>query len=87
MGDRQFGAARGRGRGQSKMRMDDPSLNSSKRKREDEGGDPVLSLLSLILRIGDRLRVRAKSEAHRVFFTYCNLLQHLALLFRTMNGP
>ncbi|KAL3143241.1 hypothetical protein ABBQ38_002092 [Trebouxia sp. C0009 RCD-2024] len=57
MGDRQFGPSRGRGRGQSKMRMDDPSLNSSKRKREEEGGDPVLSLLSLVLRIGDRLRV------------------------------
>ena len=40
------------------MRMDDPSLNSSKRKREEEGGDPVLNLLSLVLRIGDRLRVR-----------------------------
>ena len=61
MSDRQNGGARGRGtaaRGQTRMRMDDPSLNSSKRKREEEGGDPVLNLLSVILRIGDRLRVR-----------------------------
>lgn len=85
MGDRQFGPSRGRGRGQSKMRMDDPSLNSSKRKREEEGGDPVLSLLSLVLRIGDRLRVRQKSEALHVVFACSNLLQQLDLLFRTTN--
>lgn len=65
MGDRQIGGPRGRGasaRGQTRMRMDDPSLNSSKRKREEEGGDPVLNLLSLILRIGDRLRVRGSQK-------------------------
>lgn len=59
MADRQHGAVRDRGsaaRGHTRMRMDDPSFNNSKRKREEEG-DPVLHLLSLVLRIGDRLRV------------------------------
>lgn len=35
--------------------MDDPAFNTGKRKREEEG-DPVLHLLSIVLRIGDRLR-------------------------------
>ena len=36
--------------------MDDPAFNTGKRKREEEG-DPVLHLLSIVLRIGDRLLV------------------------------
>ncbi|KAA6419508.1 MAG: hypothetical protein FRX49_10606, partial [Trebouxia sp. A1-2] len=58
MGDRQNGVVRGRGpggRGRTRMRMDDPAFNTGKRKREEEG-DPVLHLMSLVLRIGDRLR-------------------------------
>ncbi|DBA75017.1 TPA: Nuclear cap-binding protein subunit 1 [Trebouxia sp. C0004] len=58
MGDRQNGGVRGRGaggRGRTRMRMDDPAFIPGKRKREEEG-DPVLHLLSLVLRIGDRLR-------------------------------
>ena len=54
----QNGGGRGRGggaRGPSRMRMDDPSFNPNKRKRDEEG-DPALHLLSLVLRIGDRLR-------------------------------
>ena len=65
------------------MRMDDPSLNSSKRKRDEEGGDPVLNLLSLILRIGDRLRASQKL----VFMHLFTPLQQLDsdLLLRTTN--
>lgn len=64
MGDRQNGAVRGRGaggRGRTRMRMDDPAFNPGKRKREEEG-DPVLHLLSLVLRIGDRLRVSFRNQ-------------------------
>ena len=64
MSDRQNGGVRGRGtagRGRTRMRMDDPAFNPGKRKREEEG-DPVLYLLSLVLRIGDRLRVRCLKE-------------------------
>ena len=64
MGDRQNGAVRGRGaggRGRTRMRMDDPAFNSGKRKREEEG-DPVLHLMSLVLRIGDRLRVSFRNQ-------------------------
>ena len=64
MAEQQNGGPRGRGaaaRGRSRMRMDEVAFNSSKRKRDEEG-DPVLNLLSLILRIGDRLRVRQSAS-------------------------
>ena len=63
MADRKNGGPRGRGaaRGQPRMRMDDPAFNSSKRKRDEEG-DPVLNLMSVILRIGDRLRVSETAD-------------------------
>ncbi len=66
MGDRQNGAVRGRGaggRGRTRMRMDDPAF-TGKRKREEEG-DPVLHLMSLVLRIGDRLRVSFRTQLLR----------------------
>ena len=62
MAEQQNGGPRGRGastRGRTRMRMDEVAFNSSKRKRDEEG-DPVLNLLSLVLRIGDRLRVRVQ---------------------------
>ena len=52
------GAGRG-GAGHGRMRMDE--IGSNKRKRGDRGEqheDPYLSLLSSILRLGDRLPVR-----------------------------
>ena len=46
----------GRGPGHGRLRMDEIG---SKRKRveEEQGGDPALTLLSVVLRIGDRLPV------------------------------
>ena len=73
MADRQHGAVRDRGsaaRGHTRMRMDDPSFNNSKRKREEEG-DPVLHLLSLVLRIGDRLRVSNSQLLFRTVSLAC----------------
>lgn len=64
MGDRQSELPRGRGgsaRGQSKMRMDNPVYHASGKRKREEEGDPVLHLLSLVLRIGDRLRVSCLS--------------------------